>query len=257
MKQGRLTVVAAGSVLAWLLVASVAVTGETPVLKSATLHSTAKIDGSPDDWPALTLVAPKVSVGVANDDRTLRLIVSTTDPALFERLRTGGLLIYLDPKNRRSQTFAVFVPPLGGHELPGERVVPRLTYVEVFGPEKDEAHVIDPPAKFGIHAAAAVHDDAWYIEVALPLRAGDGQPYAVGAAADAREIGIGLVTPDPPKQKEKDRGPRGGGMGSWGFGGATGGTYGSMPPPMQPQDKKDKDANKPVKLWTTIELARG
>jgi hypothetical protein len=249
---------AAGSVLAWVLVTPSAVIGQAPIIKSASPTADAKVDGSPDDWPALTVVAPKVSVGVANDDRTLRLIVSTTDTALFERLRTGGLLIYLDSKNRRAQTFAVFVPPLGGHELPGERVVPRLTYVEIFGPEKDEAHVIDPPSKFGIQAAAAVHDDAWYIEVALPLRAGDGQPYAVGATENTREIGLGLVTPDPPKPA-KQPGPRGGGMGSWGFGGASGGTYGSMPPPMpgQPQDKKDKDANKPVKLWTTIELAKG
>ena len=41
--------------------------------------------------------------------------------------------------------------------------------------------------------------------------------------------------------------------------GAGSGSYGSMPPPMpgQGQDKKDKDANKPVKLWATIELTRG
>ena len=258
MRQTRSVVVAAGLILAWILATPIAMTGETPVLKSAPPASTAKVDGSPDDWPALTVVAPKVSVGVANDDRTLRLIVSTTDPVLFERLRTGGLLIYLDPKNRKAQTFAVFVPPLGGRVLPGEKVVPYLTYLQILGPERDEAHLIDPPSKFGIEAAAAMHDDAWYIEVSLPLRSGDGQPYAVNAAANAREIGLGLVTPDPPKPgKEPNRGPRGGGLGSWGIGGASGGSYGSMPPPQpgQPQDNK-KDKPKPVKVWTTIELAR-
>lgn len=256
MRHRRAAVVAAASVLAGLLGTSIAATTETPVLKSTTPSTTAKVDGSPDDWPSLTVVAPKVSVGVANDDRTLRLIVSTTDPVLFERLRVGGLLIYLDPKNRRAQTFAIFVPPLGGRVLPGEPVVPYLTYVQVLGPEKDEVHLIDPPSKFGIQAAAAAHDGAWFIEVALPLRAGDGQPYAVGVEDKTREIGLGLVTPDPPKPSKEHTGPRGGGLGSWGIGMGSGG-YGSMPPPMpgQPQDKKDAD--KPVKLWTTIELAKG
>jgi hypothetical protein len=249
----------AASAIACVLAASLAASGETPVLKSQPLKSLSKVDGSPADWPALTVVAPKVSVGVANDDTTLRLMVSTTDTALFDRLRLGGLLIYLDPKNKKAETFAVFVPPLGGRVLPGEKVVPYLTYVEVLGPEKDEVHLIDSPPKFGIQAAAAMHDDAWYIEVALPLRTGEGQPYAIGAAANAKEIGLGLVTPDPPKPaKDPNRGPRGGGFGSWGIG-AGSGSYGSMPPPMpgQGQDKKDKDANKPVKLWATIELTRG
>ena len=252
---GKQVVPTAALVLVALWAASTVVSGDTPVVKSRPLASDSKIDGSPSDWPALTTVAPKVNVGVANDENTLRLIVSTTDPALFERLRVGGLLIYLDSKNKKSQLFAVSVPPLGGRVLPGEKVVPYLTYVQILGPQREEVHLIDPPQKFGIEAAAAMHDDAWYIEVALPLRAGEGRPYAVGAATNAKEIGLGLVTPDPPKPpKQKYSGPKGGGLGSWGIGGGAS-SYGGTPAPPPPMGQDQKPVKlKPVKVWTTVQL---
>ena len=78
-------------------------------------------------------IAEKVTAGVSNDDQRLRLVVATPDPMIIERLQIAGLMVYVDPKNRKSQAWAVRVPPLG-RVLRGEKPDPHVTYVEVFGP---------------------------------------------------------------------------------------------------------------------------
>jgi hypothetical protein len=244
----------AGVGLAVVLTSALA--GAQDDLKSRWSMSDMKVDGSPADWPALQTIAPKVTAAAANDGTTLRLIVATNDPTICARLLVGGLMVYVDPKNKKAQNFAIRVPPLGGKPLPGERVKPYLTYVGVFGPEKDEMHLVDPPSQYGIEAAAGVQDDTWYIELSLPLRAGAGQPYAPGVTAGTKAIGLGLVTPDPPKPPADDRGGGRGGAGSWGFGGF-GSAYGGGAGPPPPRNANAKDAlGKPVKVWTTIELAQ-
>jgi hypothetical protein len=250
-----MTVSIRGLVVLGVVLASVGVSGAGETLKSLWITNEMKVDGSPAEWPALPPIAPKVTAAAANDDRMLRLVVATADPTICGRLRVTGLMVYVDPKNRKMQNFAIRVPPLGGKPLPGEPVKPHLTYVGVFGPARDEMHLVDPPSKYGIEAAAGVHDDTWYIELALPLRAGEGQPYAPGVAANARVIGLGLVTPDPPKPPPDPRGGGQGGGGTWGFGGYGGGYGGAAPIPPGSKDR-DNALGKPVKVWTTIELAK-
>jgi hypothetical protein len=249
MKHGKVLWVALGLVLA-----AATTFGAADSLKSRWRTEDMKVDGAVEDWPALAPIAPKVEAGAANDGNILRLVITTTDPAIHQRLMLGGLMVYLDPKNKKAQTFAIRVPPLGGRPLPGEApVAQRITYVGVFGPAKDEMHVVELPSTNGIEAAARSHDGTWCIELGLPLRTGEGQPYAPGVAPGQKVIGLGLVTPDPPKPPSD--GKRGGAFGglSGGFGGATYGSGGGAPVP--PGGNRDNPNGKPVKVWTTIELA--
>ena len=185
-----------------LALASTAVFGAPDTLKSQWRSGDMKVDGGIDEWPKLATIAPKVQAAAANDGDVLHLVITTSDPTIRERLMISGVLVYLDPKNKKAQTFAIRVPPMGGRPLPGEPPpTPRITYVEVFGPGKDEMHLVELPSKNGIEAAAGVHDGDWYIEIALPLRASEGQPYAPGVAPGQKVIGLGLVTPDPPSRR--------------------------------------------------------
>lgn len=82
------------SVLGVLAVSAVVAGGAEPAsLKSRWTTSAMTVDGAPDEWPALAAVAPRVTAAAANDDRTLRLIVATSDRPLQERLMTSGLMV--------------------------------------------------------------------------------------------------------------------------------------------------------------------
>lgn len=82
------------SVLGVLAVSAVVAGGAEPAsLKSRWTTSAMTVDGAPDEWPALAAVAPRVTAAAANDDRTLRLIVATSDRPLQERLITSGLMV--------------------------------------------------------------------------------------------------------------------------------------------------------------------
>lgn len=238
-----------------LALASPAVFGADGSVKSRWRTDDMKVDGGIDEWPKLATIAPKVQVAAANDGSVLHLVITTSDPTIRERLMISGVLVYLDPKNKKAQTFAIRVPPMGGRPLPGEPPpTPHITYVGVFGPNKDEMHLVDLPSKNGIEAAAGVHDGDWYIEIGLPLRTSEGQPYAPGVAVGQKVIGLGLVTPDPPKPPSSGERGRGGAFGglSGGWGGSQYGSGGGVRPP---GSDKDNSKGKPVKVWTTIELA--
>jgi hypothetical protein len=245
------------AVTAGFVVACTIAVGAQSALKSLWRSSDVKAEGAAADGPALTPIAEKVTAGVSNDDRQLRVVVATPDPMIIERLQLAGLMVYVDPKNRKSQAWAVRVPPLG-RVLRGEKPDPHVTYVEVFGPGKDEMHLVHPPWTEGIEAAARIQDGTWYIEVGMPLRTSEGQPYAPGIQSNQRVIGLGLVTPDPPKSPERG-GPGSGGYGGSGVSGGLGG-YGGYPgrmgPLPPPGPGRAKPTNKPVKVWTSIELAQ-
>jgi len=238
-----------------VVLASATLVGAADTVQSRWLTDDMKVDGAPAEWPALETIAPNVTVAAANDGSELHLVIATNDPTLCGRLLVAGLMVYVDPKNGKSQNFAIRVPPLGGKPLPGERLRPYLTYVGVFGPARDEMHLVDPPSKYGIEAAVGVTDDTWYIEIAIPLRAGDGQPYAPGVAPGQKLISLGLVTPDPPKDAPDGRRGGGGGLLSGLAGGFGGSTYGNPGAPPPTGGKRENPLGKPVKVWTTIELA--
>lgn len=257
----------------WVLASAVAF-GAGDSLKSRWRTEDMKVDGKADDWPALVSVTKELAIAAANDGDQLRLVITTGDQAARTRLMVSGLLVYLDPTGKKGETFAIRVPPLGGRPMPGERAAdPKISYVEVLGPAKDELHIVELPSSMGIEAAAGSHEGLWILELAIPLRVAEGRPYAVGIAAAQSVIGIGLVTPDPPKQtssSERGRGGYGGGSGGYGGGGYGGGGYGGGGyggggyggrggqggmPPSGDFSERNPDG-KAIKAWTVIELAR-
>ncbi len=230
--------------------------GQADSLKSQWPTSDMKVDGLVTEWPSLVPVSKELAAAAANDDSVLRLVIATSDPKVRQRLAIAGLMVYIDPTNKKAETFGIRVPPLGGRPQPGALPAdPRIAYLEVFGPEKDERNIIELPALHGIDVAAGNHEGTWILELSVPLRVGEGRPYAPGVPPGQSVVELGLVTPDPPRQTvggDRGRGSRGGGGGS--RGGRGGGSRGGMPP------GGDTAGGNPdgtaIKVWTTIELAR-
>ena len=263
--------------VSFVVAASAVLAAGSPAVKSRALTQDIKVDGVINDWTALVSLTKEVSVAAANDDSRLVIAIVTSDASMKQRLLAAGLIVYLDPKAKKSKSFGVRIPPAGGGAgVPAGHFgnkgggtppdsgaqPPPVTYVEVLGPGEKESHVVNLPDRSGFEAARGDNQGALLIEIAIPLRKADG-------VADAAPIGplgtvtsLGLVTPDIPMQgrgQPGEGGPGGGAgrPGGGGMGGGPGGMGGRMGGPPPSGGPGGGGQGKGLKVWTTIELAAG
>jgi hypothetical protein len=244
------------------------------------------VDGKVADWPVMTSVDATVSAAAANDDHDLYLAIGSSDAQRRRQLMAGGLIIWLDAVGGKKETYGVRLPGSGFQMMPApfgrpgttarpedsdgpaQRTsddTPRITYVELLGPGKDDRRRLELSAESGIAAAMGMNEGMLLYELKVPLEHSTSQPYGVGVKAD-KALGLGLETPKVDRPAEGRFGKPGGGDGGFGgrgggFGGrgGSGGRGGGFDGPggggggmrgadaFQPQ---------PLKLWTTLTLAK-
>lgn len=186
-----------------------------------------------NDWPEQTFVSKEVSTSVVNDDKDLYVLVATSDAAVILQLRLAGLVVYLDPKGGRGQAFGVRIPPLGSRldpanlPLEGQAAVPILSYFDVVGPGREDLRRVEVSEATDVDLRVGSVEGTFFLELKVSR-----------IDLTRSEIGLGIVTPEPPRvARPRARGGRGGGM--MGGGGA----------PSEPKGKE-------VEIWTKILLAK-
>jgi hypothetical protein len=248
------------SISAWLAAAQ--------TVKSRWKDQTITIDGVAAEWPVLTALDDNVATAAANDAQNLYLAIATSDAERRNQLAITGLIVWLDAAGGKKKTFGIRIPGSGfrmpagrfgggpsgdgGSSQPPEPPQPKITYIELLGPGKDDRRRLDLSPESEITVAAAVHEGTLLYEFRLPLAAASAaQPFGIGAKMD-RPVGLGLQTPklEVPQGGGRPGGGRGG-RGGFGRGGRGGGGSGDGGMrgrgPMQMKE---------LKLWTTLALAR-
>ena len=205
-----------------------------------------RIDGVMTDWPGQTFVSKEVATSVVNDAQDIYILVATSDSAVTLQLTRAGLVVYLDPKGGKGRTFGIRIPPLGSRLAPGnaptggEDEPPVLTYFDVMGPGADDMRKVELAEGTGIDLRIGSHDGTAFLELKVPFATGTGRPYAPGITLAKGEVGLGIVTPDPPRTVRPDRGGRGGVYSGGGIG------VGMPAPPK----------GKAINIWTKVLLAK-
>jgi hypothetical protein len=149
----------------------------------------------------------------------------------------------------------------------GPRFVEPPNRLEILGPSKDDALSLTADKVPGVEVKVAQVEGVLIYEMKVPLAKTTERPYAVGAAAGA-VVGLGLENPDM-KMEARPAGGRGGmggmggGGGRGGFGGGMGGGRGGMGGGMGGGrggmgggQGQRPDMGKPLKEWTTLQLAK-
>jgi hypothetical protein len=225
------------------------VTASSGPLISRILSADAVVDGRSPEWPTLDFVTKQVAVGVANGPDLLHIAVATSDPDVRQRMMSAGVILYLDRTGGKKQTFGIRVPALG-RPLPGlGPATPRLTYVEVLGPGKDQRRLVEQDTTSWIRAAVGNQEGTLFLEFAIPLVTEETGRDGLVLGVRQSVIGLGLITPDPPRNAAAPGEGRVAGGRIGGGGGRGGPPGGGMPPPGRP------DVGKAVKSWTTVALA--
>lgn len=205
-----------------------------------------RIDGVMTDWPAQTFVSREVATSVVNDAQDIYILVATANPAVNLQLTRAGLAVYLDPKGGRGRAFGIRIPPLGSRLAPGnaptggEDEPPVLSYFDVMGPGADDMRQVELAEGTGIDLRIGSHDGMFFLELKVPFVTGTGRPYAPGITLAKGEVGLGIVTPEPPRMARPGRGGRGSVYSGGGFG---------MGMPSPPKGKE-------VNIWTKVLLAK-
>ena len=228
-----------------VILAATAVRADDPV-QSHWRTDDLRIDGLITDWPAQTFVSKEVAASVVNDAQDIYILVATSDPAVTLQLTRAGLAVYLDPKGGRGRAFGIRIPPLGSRLAPGNAPVggedepPVLSYFDVMGPGADDMRKVELAEGTGIDLRIGSDDGTFFLELKVPFATATGRPYAPGITLAKGEVGLGIVTPDPPRTARTGRGGRGSVY--------SGGGYGvSMPSPPK---------GKAVSIWTKVLLAK-
>ena len=203
------------------------------------------IDGVMTDWPGQVFVSKEVSTSVVNDAQDIYILIATSNPAVNLQLTRAGLAIYLDPKGGKSQRFGIRIPPIGSRLEPGNAPTsaddpPVLSYFDVIGPGTDDMKKVELADGTGIDLRIGSHDGTFFLELKVPFATATGQPYAPGITLAKREVGLGIVTPDPQRVGRPSRGGRGGGFSGGGMGIG-------MPSPAK---------GKAIDIWTKVLLAQ-
>lgn len=219
-----------------------------------------KIDGLINDWTELIAFDENLAVAAFNDDRSLYLAITTSEPHRLRQLVVDGLIVWLDPSGGKKEAHGIRIPGAGfqpatwegrqggtpdlGAQQPREPALPELTYVELLGPGKDDRRRLELSGDTGIAAAAKIETGTLLYELKIPL---GNAPYGV-AVNPPKSLSLGLQTPKRERTERGQRTGRGmGGMGGQGgMGGGRRGGGGARGPAQQLQE---------LKLWTTLALA--
>jgi len=244
------------------------------------------IDGDNGEWPGpLVPVEENHSVLTAamNDGQYLYLVLSTNDAAVRRQIFRQGLIIWFDPSGGDKKHFGVKYPvgapleesatrggyrrggygggrspsdPGSGARTPSPPVDPEpIDRLEVYGPQKDDAHSFVTTMAPGIAVKTGTVEGYAVYELKVSLEKTADTPYAIEAKPGTL-IGFGLETPKIEQPSREGGGGGfgglgggmggrgGGGMGGHGGGGGRGGERGGY------------EAPKPIKMWAEIKLAR-
>ncbi len=246
------------SISAWLAAAQ--------TVKSRWKDQTIKIDGVAAEWPVLTALDDNIATAAANDTQDLYLAIATSDGQRRRQLAMTGLIVWIDAAGGKKETFGIRIPGSGfqmpagrfsgggsgdgPNSQPPEPPLPKITYIELLGPGKDDRRRLDLSPESEITVAAAVNEGTLLYEFRVPLAAASAaQPSGIGAKMD-RPLGLGLQTPKLEVPQSGGQ-PGGGGRGGFGRGGRGGEVFGDGGMrgrgPMQMKE---------MKFWTTLALAR-
>ena len=242
----------------WFIAVAVAAVAAVPLFAQSGVHAARRtgpiaIDGLLADWPALGPLDRGPDFGAANDEEFLYLAVSGKDPRLLPPLATG-LIVWIDPVGRRGRAFGLRVPGVLQPLLPGMTTEPApkagaystkvLDRFDVLGPGENQRRLVDLTPDMGIEMAYGYSEGEIVYELKIPLEQTSARPFAVRAAR--RPIGLGVATPEPPRDVHSRQRL----VGSDGFIGGHpffGGGFASF---------REPDGRvKPLEVWTTLTLA--
>jgi hypothetical protein len=241
------------------------------------------IDGDNGEWAGPLHPVEEnhpIMTAAMNDGQFLYVVLSTSDLAARRQIMRQGLIVWFDPSGGDKKHFGVKFPVgvlpdeagrgRGGRRAPGggrpsgdpgsgdpaqpdqPAQLEPTNRLEVYGPEKDDAHSFVTDMAPGIAVKVGQVQGYLVYELKVPLARTADWPYAIEAKPGA-VIGFGLETPKIERPSGEGRGGmggfggRGGGMGGrGGMGGHRGGSGGNDRQSEQP---------KPLKSWATIQLA--
>jgi hypothetical protein len=227
-----------------------------------------------------------------NDGQYLYLVLSASDTTARRQILRQGLVVWFDPSGGEKKHFGlkypVGVPPEerpgrgggggGGYRRypgggggdtgrppgdsgggdpaqsrPPDQVEPT-NRIEIYGPEKDDAHNFVTEMAPGITVKIGQAEGYLVYEMKVPLAKTADTPYAIEAKPGAL-IGFGIETPKvehPTGEGRGGMGGFGGGMGGRGGGGGGGGMGRGGGGGQRGQSEQPK----PLKGWVTIQLAK-
>ena len=272
---GMIVVVAAAGVFA----------AERPQIDSHWRDRDVVIDGDNSEWAGpLRPLEEKHPIVMAamNDGQFLYVVLSASDATVRRQILRQGLIVWFDPSGRDKKHFGVKFPVgllaegaagrgrggvrrgPGGERPPddpgsGDAARPDhpepTNRLEVYGPQKDDAHSFVTDMAPGIAVKIGQVEGYLVYELKVPLARTADTPYAIEAKPGAL-IGFGLETP----KMERPVREGGGGMGGFGGGGGMGGRGGrggggGMGGRRGGGDRDQPEQAKPLKSWATIQLA--
>ena len=244
------------------------------------------IDGDNGEWPGPLVPVegnhPLLTAAI-NDGQYLYLVLSTNDAAVRRQIFHQGLIVWFDPSGGDKKHFGVKYPvgvpseqrasrggyrrggygggrspsdPGSGAPTPSPPGDPDpIDRLEVYGPQKDDAHSFVTTMAPGIAVKTGNVEGYAVYELKVPIAKTADAPYAIEAKPGTL-IGFGLETPKIEQPSREGGGGGfgglgggmggrgGGGMGGHGGGGGgRGGERGGYEPP------------KPIKMWAAIKLA--
>ena len=236
------------------------------------------IDGDNSEWAGPLRPVEEnhpIIMAAMNDGQFLYVVLSTSDAAARRQILRQGLIVWFDPSGGDKKHFGVKFPvgvlpeeasgrggfrrgPAGGRP-PGDPgsgdpaqpdQLEPTNRLEVYGPQKDDAHSFVTDMAPGIAVKIGQVEGYLVYELKVPLARTADTPYAIEAKPGTL-IGFGLETPKMERPAREGRGGmgglggRGGGMGGRGRG--MGGRGGG--------DRSQFEQAKPLKSWATIQLA--
>ena len=279
MRQSRAVSCAAGMIV--VAAAAGVFAAKRPRFDSQWRDRDVVIDGNTSEWagPLRPLEENHPIVMAAmNDGQFLYVVLSASDPTVRRQILRQGLIVWFDPSGGDKKHFGVKFPvglspeeaagrgrggfrrgpgggrppddPGSGDPAPSDQPEPT-NRLEVYGPQKDDAHSFVSDMAPGIAVKIGQVEGYLVYELKVPLTRTGDTPYAIEAKPGAL-IGFGLETP---KMERPAREGRGGGIGGFGGrGGGMGGRGGGMGG-RRGGDRGQSEQPKPLKSWATIQLA--
>jgi len=249
------------------------------------------IDGDSGDWPGpLRQIEENhpLMAAAMNDGQYLYLVLSTSDSAERRQILSQGLILWFDPSGGEKKHFGLKYPvgippeerptreggggyrrgPGGGGRPPSDSgshdpsssgspdQVEPTNRLEVYGPQKDDAHSFVTEMAPGITVKTGQAEGYLVYELKVPLAKTADLPYAIETKPGA-QIGFGIETP---KMEHPAGEGHSGGGGFGGFGGGMGGRGGGMGGRGGGGgggERGQSEQPKPLKGWATIQLANG
>jgi hypothetical protein len=261
-----------------IVLAATVFAATTPAVVSVWVDSDMSVDGVNSEWPVMTPLGEGVAVAARNNNTDLYLAVATSDLYRRRQFSSSGFILWLDSAGGKKTSYGVRIPGIGAppsqygdsryaaESVPSREVpLPKLTYVELLGPNKDEQRRLELAVAHEIEAAVGMNEGTLFYEMRLPLARRSAEfPYGVDVKPGS-PLGIGIESAKV-EHAEQGRhgggepgggGSGGGGRGGGGFGGGRGGRGGMGG---HGGDAGMRGGGQPpisdFKLWTTLTLAR-